>query len=83
MASLSSRRWAPRRAASGSAGDGRISGDLYKISGWQVAADANVSGIVGKAEFQTTGPHFDAIRAKFRWARAALVINVEEAKPQL
>lgn len=40
-------------------------------------------GIVGKAEFQTAGPHFDAVKAKFRWARAALVVNVEEAKPQL
>ncbi len=40
-------------------------------------------GIVGKAEFQTAGPHFDAIKAKFKWARAALVVNVEEAKPQL
>ena len=38
-------------------------------------------GIVGKAEFQTAGPHFDAIKAKFRWARAALVVNVEEGKP--
>ena len=40
-------------------------------------------GIIGKAEFQTTGPHFDAVKAKFQWARAALVVNVEEAKPQL
>jgi len=40
-------------------------------------------GIIGKAEFQTAGPHFDAIKAKFRWARAALVVSVEEAKPQL
>jgi hypothetical protein len=40
-------------------------------------------GIVGKAEFQTVGPHFDAVKAKFQWARAALVVNVEEAKPQL
>jgi Pyridoxamine 5'-phosphate oxidase len=40
-------------------------------------------GIIGKAEFQTAGPHFDVIKAKFKWARAALVVNVEEAKPQL
>jgi hypothetical protein len=40
-------------------------------------------GLVGKGEFQTAGPHFDAIKAKFKWARAALVVNVEEAKPQL
>ena len=40
-------------------------------------------GIVGRAEFQTAGPYFDAVKAKFQWARAALVVNVEEAKPQL
>jgi hypothetical protein len=40
-------------------------------------------GVVGKAEFQTAGPHFDAVKAKFGWARAALIIHVEEAKTQL
>jgi hypothetical protein len=40
-------------------------------------------GIVGKAEFQTAGPHFDAVKAKFPWARAAIVVSVDEAKPQL
>ena len=40
-------------------------------------------GIVGKAEVQTAGPHFDAVKAKFPWARAAIVVRVEEAKPQL
>jgi predicted pyridoxine 5'-phosphate oxidase superfamily flavin-nucleotide-binding protein len=40
-------------------------------------------GLVGTGEFQTTGPHFDAIKAKFNWARAALVVSVDEAKPQL
>jgi Pyridoxamine 5'-phosphate oxidase len=39
--------------------------------------------IVGKAAFQTAGPHFDAVKSKFPWARAALVVSVEEAKPQL
>jgi hypothetical protein len=39
--------------------------------------------IVGTAAFQTAGPHFDAVKSKFRWARAALVVSVEEAKPQL
>ena len=39
--------------------------------------------LVGKAEVQVRGPHFDTVKAKFHWARAALVINVEEAKPQL
>lgn len=37
-------------------------------------------GLVGKGEFQTAGPHFDAIKAKSKWA---LVVSVEEAKPQL
>jgi hypothetical protein len=40
-------------------------------------------GIVGKAEFQTAGPHFNAVKAKFPWARAAIVVSVDEAKPQL
>jgi hypothetical protein len=40
-------------------------------------------GIVGKAEFQTAGRHFDVVKAKFGWARAALVVHVEEAKAQL
>jgi hypothetical protein len=30
-----------------------------------------------------SGPHFDAVKAQFPWARAALVVRVEEAKPQL
>jgi hypothetical protein len=40
-------------------------------------------GIPGKAEFQVSGPHFDAVKAKFSWARAALVVHVDEAKPEL
>jgi hypothetical protein len=39
--------------------------------------------LVGKADFEVAGPHFDHVKAKFQWARAALVINVKEAKPQL
>ena|ERR1035437_5112423 len=40
-------------------------------------------GLSGKGEFQVSGPHFDAVKAKFPWARAALVVHVEEAKPEL
>lgn len=39
--------------------------------------------ISGTADFQTSGPHFDAVKAKFPWARAALVVHVTEAKTQL
>lgn len=39
--------------------------------------------VIGRGEFQTAGPHFEAVKAKFRWARAALVVHIEEAKPQL
>ena len=39
--------------------------------------------LIGKAQFHTEGPLFDAVKAKFPWARAALVVTVEEAKPQL
>lgn len=39
--------------------------------------------LVGTAKFQTAGPHFEEVRAKFPWARAALVVSVEETKPQL
>jgi len=39
--------------------------------------------LVGRAEFQTAGPRYEAVKAKFPWARATLVVSVEEAKPQL
>lgn len=39
--------------------------------------------LVGKGKFEVAGPHFDQIKAKFQWARAVLVISVEEAKSQL
>jgi hypothetical protein len=39
--------------------------------------------IAGEAELQTSGPHFDAVRAKFPWARAALVVHVKETRLQL
>ena len=40
-------------------------------------------GITGRAELQTTGPYFDAAKARFPWARAVMVVSVEEVKPQL
>ncbi|MDE3110325.1 MAG: pyridoxamine 5'-phosphate oxidase family protein [Acidobacteriota bacterium] len=39
--------------------------------------------IVGKAALHTEGPQFDAVKAKFSWARGALVVRMEEVKPQL
>jgi hypothetical protein len=42
-----------------------------------------VCGIAGKGQFYAASPPFDAVKAKFRWARAARPVNVEEAKPQL
>ena len=39
--------------------------------------------ITGTAEFQTAGPHFDTVKARFPWARAAMVMRVEEVMPQL
>ncbi len=40
-------------------------------------------GIRGRAEFQTAGAHFDAAKARFPWARAVMVVKVEEVKTQL
>jgi len=39
--------------------------------------------IVGKAHVQTAGAIFDAVKAKFPWARAALVVKAEKVEPQL
>lgn len=39
--------------------------------------------IKGTAAFVTSGPDFDAIKAKFAWARAALVITVASATQTL
>ncbi len=39
--------------------------------------------IVGTAEFQTSGATLEAVKAKFAWARAALIVHVIEAKTQL
>ncbi|MDO8598410.1 MAG: pyridoxamine 5'-phosphate oxidase family protein, partial [Sulfuricaulis sp.] len=33
--------------------------------------------IVGRAEMQTVGPNFAAVKATFPWARAALVVTAE------
>lgn len=37
----------------------------------------------GRGEIVTAGPLVDKVKAKFSWARGALVIHVEEAKTQL
>lgn len=34
----------------------------------------------GRAEIQYEGSHFDAVKSKFPWARAALVIKVEDTE---
>ena len=39
--------------------------------------------ITGTAEIVTAGQHADAVKAKFPWARGALVIRVEQVKAQL
>jgi len=39
--------------------------------------------IRGRAEIQTDGPHFTAVKAQFPWARAVLVVHVDQAEPQL
>lgn len=39
--------------------------------------------LAGKGQFEMAGPRFDEVKAKFQWARAVLVINVEDAKAQL
>lgn len=39
--------------------------------------------VVGTGKMQTTGPAFDAVKARFSWARAALVVNAERVSPQL
>ena len=39
--------------------------------------------IKGKAAFMTSGPDFDAIKAKFSWARAALAITIHSATQTL
>jgi hypothetical protein len=37
----------------------------------------------GTAEFQATGPAADAVKARFPWARGAIVVRVQEATTQL
>lgn len=34
--------------------------------------------LTGEAEFQTQGPIYDRIKARFPWARAAVVVNVAD-----
>ncbi|MEI6669527.1 MAG: pyridoxamine 5'-phosphate oxidase family protein [Acidobacteriota bacterium] len=37
----------------------------------------------GRGEFQASGPEADAVKARFPWARGAIVIHVEHAVTQL
>lgn len=37
----------------------------------------------GTAQFQATGPAADAVKARFPWARGAIVVRVEDAATQL
>ena len=39
--------------------------------------------IEGSGEVQSSGPLFDEVKAKFPWARGALVIQVEKVTAQL
>lgn len=39
--------------------------------------------VKGNAAFETSGPNYDAIKAKFPWARAALVVTVLSAEQTL
>lgn len=39
--------------------------------------------IVGRAEVQTQGADFEAVKAKFPWARAVLLVHPEKIEPQL
>jgi predicted pyridoxine 5'-phosphate oxidase superfamily flavin-nucleotide-binding protein len=39
--------------------------------------------IIGTGEILTSGETVDAVKAKFRWARGALVVHVEDVKVQL
>lgn len=36
--------------------------------------------LTGKGQFTDHGPAFDAVRARFRWARAALLVSVQEVQ---
>lgn len=39
--------------------------------------------IIGRGEIVTSGEHAEAAKAQFAWARGALVVHVEEVRPQL
>lgn len=39
--------------------------------------------IVGHAEVQADGPRFAAVKARFSWARAVLIVHVEKVEAQL
>ena len=39
--------------------------------------------ILGRASFQTEGPDLEAVKARFPWARAVLMVHIESIQPQL
>lgn len=39
--------------------------------------------VSGRAEVQANGPAIEAVKARFPWARGALVVRVERVTPQL
>jgi len=43
----------------------------------------DVAGKLGTAAFVASGPDFEVIKAKFEWARAALVVTVESVTQTL
>ncbi len=51
-----------------------VQGKRYKGTGFLVK---------GRAAFVKEGPEFDTLKTDFPWARAALVVTVEEAKQTL
>ncbi len=51
-----------------------VQGKMYKGTGFLVR---------GTAAFEKEGPGFDALKAEFPWARAALVVTVVEATQTL
>ncbi len=53
-----------------------------EVKGWKGNAGQGCL-LRGRAEMQTAGPQFELVKARFSWARAALVIRVEHAETQL
>jgi hypothetical protein len=52
-----------------------------KVRGLQGAGTGFL--VKGKASFVTSGPDFDVVKARFRWARATLAVAVDSATQTL